>query len=259
MKKVYDFTGKVINFSGGKTSAYMTIREYEPGDIVLFCDTKREHPKTYKFLNDFEAHENIPITRATYTHWKVPGLEGFDALMAWKTIVPSRNRRICTTELKVNTAKRLLRPLIGMKFEQLIGLRADEMPRIKDFKPTYAQSTMRFPLMEDGLTKQDVNDFWLSKPYTLEIPPIFGNCTLCFLKGINVLILILQQEPELANPWINDEKQVKSNKILAQLENVKAQYFPNLTMEQILSLARNAGKQVDMNLLTPAYSCVCTA
>src|SRR6478752_1134530 len=99
--KIKDFTGKVINFSGGKTSAYLTIREYKPGDIVIFCDTKREHPKTYKFLNDFEAFENIPISRITYTHHKAPGLQGFDALMYWKTIVPSRNRRICTTELKV--------------------------------------------------------------------------------------------------------------------------------------------------------------
>lgn len=259
MKKVFDFKGKVINFSGGKTSAYLTIREYIPGDIVLFCDTKREHPKTYKFLNDFEAHENIPIIRATYTHWKSPGLEGFDALMNWKSIVPSRNRRICTTELKVNTAKRYLRPLIGMKFEQLIGLRADEMHRIKDFKPTYAQSTVRFPLMEDSITKQDVNDFWLTKPYTLEIPPILGNCDCCFLKGQAAIITIFQQYPELATPWINDEKSVKGNKIKAGLKNIKAQFFPNMTFEQLLKTAQTVGKQFDLNLITPAYNCACTS
>lgn len=47
---------RVINFSGGKTSAYMTILIYQPGDIVLFSDTMREHPKTYKFINDFENY-----------------------------------------------------------------------------------------------------------------------------------------------------------------------------------------------------------
>ena len=45
---------RVINFSGGKTSAYMTITEYKLGDLVIFCDTGREHSKTYKFINDFE-------------------------------------------------------------------------------------------------------------------------------------------------------------------------------------------------------------
>lgn len=257
-KKVFNFNGKVLNFSGGKSSAMMTIREYEPGDIVLFCDTVQEHPKTYKFLNDFEAHENIPITRVSYTHHKAPGLFGFDALMAWKTIVPSRDRRICTTELKVNTAKRYLRPLIGMKFEQLIGLRSDEMNRIKDFKPTYARSTMRFPLMEDGITKQDVNEYWLSKPYTLEIPPILGNCTCCFLKGQAAIITIFQQYPELADDWVNYERIVKNNKIAAGLKNIKAQFFPDMTFEQLLKTAKTVGKQYDLNLTVPAYSCSCT-
>ena len=50
---------RVINFSGGKTSAYMTIHEYRDGDLVIFCDTGREHEKTYKFINDFEAFEKI--------------------------------------------------------------------------------------------------------------------------------------------------------------------------------------------------------
>ena len=44
---------RIINFSGGKTSAYMTIQEYKEGDLVIFCDTGREHTKTYKFINDF--------------------------------------------------------------------------------------------------------------------------------------------------------------------------------------------------------------
>ena len=57
---------KVINFSGGRTSAFMTIQEYKEGDLVIFCDTGREHHKTYKFINDFEANENIPIIRLKY-------------------------------------------------------------------------------------------------------------------------------------------------------------------------------------------------
>lgn len=54
---------RVFNFSGGRTSAFMVIHYYKPGDIVIFCDTGREHPKTYKFINDFEAYEQIPIIR----------------------------------------------------------------------------------------------------------------------------------------------------------------------------------------------------
>ena len=48
---------RVFNFSGGKTSAYMVIKYWREGDLVIFTDTGREHPKTYKFINDFEAFE----------------------------------------------------------------------------------------------------------------------------------------------------------------------------------------------------------
>ena len=57
---------RVINFSGGKTSALMTIMNYREGDLVIFADTGREHDKTYKFINDFEAYENIPVIRISY-------------------------------------------------------------------------------------------------------------------------------------------------------------------------------------------------
>ena len=62
----------VFNFSGGKTSAYMVIHYWKPGDLVIFTDTGREHPKTYKFIHDFEAHENIPVIKISYKNSQTP-------------------------------------------------------------------------------------------------------------------------------------------------------------------------------------------
>ena len=73
---------RVINFSGGKTSALMTILNYRKGDLVIFADTQREHAKTYKFINDFEAHENIPIIRISYEG----GFRGMLEHKKWKQI-----------------------------------------------------------------------------------------------------------------------------------------------------------------------------
>ena len=81
---------RVINFSGGKTSALMTILNYRPGDLVIFADTGREHPKTYKFINDFEAFENIPIIRIQYEG----GFRGMLEHNKWKHI-PNRVKRSC--------------------------------------------------------------------------------------------------------------------------------------------------------------------
>lgn len=247
---------RVINFSGGKTSALMTILlNPTPDDIVLFTDTGREHPATYKFIDDFEKNEGIYVHRATYTHHKAPGLTGFDAMIASKVYLPNKMKRICTTELKVITARRYIRPLIGMKFEQHIGFRFDEKHRIAKFRPTYKQSLPKFILNELGVTKEMVIQYWLSKPYHLEIPAILGNCDLCFLKGEAAIIRILQQFPELADKWIKDEEYMSKKK-----NYQKAQYFKDITYRQLLNIAKNQKTLFDEDVLTkmePAFGCAC--
>ncbi len=119
---------RVINFSGGKTSALMTIIEYKEGDLVIFCDTGREHPKTYKFINDFEAFENIPIIRLGGEK------DAFRKLNIKRKAIPNRFRRFCTIELKVKAARRYLRALGILKYDNLIGFRFDEQLRVKSRK-----------------------------------------------------------------------------------------------------------------------------
>ena len=233
---------RVINFSGGKTSAYMTIMEYKQGDIVLFCDTGREHPKTYKFIHDFEAYENIPVIWLKYEG-------GFERLLKERKAIPNRFKKFCTVELKVKTARRYLRTLGIMKYENFIGFRGgDEKDRIRNYKSKWKQVVTVFPLRH--ATKQSINNYWKTKPYTLEIPSILGNCTLCFQKGKNAITAILREEPELADPWIADEE-----------NNPKGNtYFHGITIRQLRSIAQNnLFKDYNLNEIQPAYNCSCTA
>lgn len=233
---------RVINFSGGKTSAYMTIQNYRDGDIVLFCDTGREHPKTYKFINDFEANEGIPIVRVQFKG-------GFRKLLQDRKAIPNRYRRFCTIELKVRTARRYLRSIGLMKYENLIGFRFDEPLRVQRRKQHWKQVIDKFPLYEGKITKKDVNAFWKVQPYTLELEPILGNCTLCFNKGQNNIIAILKKYPELATEWIEDEKlNIKGNT-----------YFNGITIAELLELSKLPKKQYDLFELLPSYDCACTA
>lgn len=237
---------RVFNLSGGKSSAYMTILcNPTPDDIVLFTDTGREHPLTYQFLDEIEKHEGFKIHRATYTHRRSPGLAGFDALTNWKYYLPNRVKRICTVELKIMVARRYLRPLIGLRFEQYIGFRADEERRVRSFRSTYKGTVTRFPLYEKGITKSMVDAFWLSKPYNLEIPPILGNCDLCFLKGKTNIIKIMSMYPELADKWIADEKRSGNT------------FFPDISYEQLLAIAKARGAVHPLENAEPAYTCHC--
>jgi len=247
---------RVFNFSGGKSSAMATlISDPQPEDIILFDDTTREHPLTYKFIEDFEKYEGLKVHTAAYTHTRSPGLVGFDAMNNNKSYLPNRTKRICTTELKVETTKRYLKSLGIKQIEQFIGFRADEERRVKSFKPTWKNSTTRFPLYEQGINKAMVNEFWANKPYNLEIPPILGNCDLCFLKGKNAIIKILSHYPDLAEKWIRDEEEMSKKK-----KNGPARYFKDVTYKQLLAAAQSQTALFEGNSLydiPPAYSCSC--
>jgi hypothetical protein len=244
---------RVINFSGGKTSAYMTSHEYREGDLVIFCDTGREHEKTYKFINDFEAYENIPVVRLKYYNEEKP----FDALLARKKykIVPNRVKRICTDELKIKTNKRYLKSIGVLTFENFIGFRADEPLRVARRKQNFKKVFDKFPLYEQGITKPMINDFWSKKPYNLEIPSILGNCDLCFMKGKNAIINILSSYPDLADKWIADEEEAQKNGKYGGHT-----YFPDVTYKTLKAIAQNnLFKSVDLSEIAPAFDCACTS
>ena len=230
---------RIFNFSGGKTSAYMVIHYYQPGDLVIFCDTGREHPKTYKFINDFEAHEKIPIIRLKYDG-------GFENLLSKKKGVPNQFKRYCTVELKIKTTRRYIRSIRIIKYENFVGFRYDEPLRIKRRKQMWKQVIDKFPLYDNKIDKQIINAFWNTKPYNLEIPSILGNCTLCFMKGKNAIISILSVYPELAEPWINDEEQKQYT------------YFKGVTIKQLKLIAQNNIFSNQLENINPAFNCACT-
>lgn len=244
---------KVINFSGGHTSALMTIMNYEPGDIVLFTDTQREHPGTYKFINDFEVNENIPVIKISHEG----GFRGFLEKQNYRRL-PGLRQRTCTTELKIKTAKRWLRANYGMQsYDWLVGFRYDEERRVKNYKQNVGYIKPRFPLYDQGITKEDVDEYWKNKPYKLEIPKILGNCTLCFLKGKNAIINILSVYPELADEWIKDEEEAQR---LGTNKEEFRRYFKDVTYKQLRDIAQsNLFKNQDLKLQTPSFNCSCTS
>ena len=234
-------TVRIFNFSGGRTSAMMVKENYQSGDLVIFCDTGREHPKTYKFLNDFEAFENITIVRLTYDG-------GFQTLVKKRKMLPNIMMRFCTVELKIRTARRYIRSLGITQYHNFIGFRYDEQKRVSNYKEHWKTVKTYFPLNEKGITKLNVLEYWNKQPYNLETPPILGNCDLCFLKGKNAIIQILREQPELADKWIEDEK------------IVGATYINGISYSKLLELSKRPYfKQQDLFEIEPAYNCACTA
>ena len=232
---------RIFNFSGGKTSAYMVIHYYLPGDLVIFCDTGREHPKTYKFINDFEAFENIPVIKLKYEG-------GFEKLIEKRKAIPNNFKRFCTIELKVKTCRRYLRSNGISKYENFIGFRYDEPLRVKRRKQMWKNVIDKFPLYDDKIDKEIINNYWNKKKYNLEIPSILGNCTLCFMKGKNAIMNIISAYPELADVWIKDE------------EKTKHTYLDNISIKDMKQIAtNNLFTGYNLNEINPAFDCACTS
>jgi len=243
---------RIFNMSGGKTSAYMTAKYYKDGDRVIFCDTCREHPLTYQFIDDFQKYEGIKVERV-----KAYGTDDdFREMILRKNsiVLPNQTMRFCTELLKIDALKRYLRNEGIQCFESFIGFRADETYRAKRTKWKPKKVIYKYPLIDDGIIKADIEAYWKNKPYTLNIPPILGNCIGCFQKGKNVLIMLHKLYPELMQVWIEDElivgkKRGKSN----------FSYIKDISHQNMREIAQRINYLYDLEEMKPAYECACTS
>lgn len=235
---------KVFHFSGGHSSAYMTLLHYQDGDIVIFCDTGREDPDTYRFVKDFEKVNSIPVV------W-LSGDWQNDVIKKEKCI-PNQFKRKCTIVMKIKRARRYLRSNGLFSYTQFIGFRYDESSRVKDYKHHWKQVKTEFPLYDDGIGNPEIHLYWNSKDYRLRIPSILKNCDLCFLKGEAAVMAIIQNAPWKADKWIEDEE----NK---ELNPKGYTYFKGVTIRQLKERALSLSKVYNLEEMTPKFSCTCNA
>lgn len=216
-----------ISFSGGRTSAFMLYKVLEvhngklPEDaVVCFANTGKEDEATLKFVHDCETHWNVPIVWLEYCkaeevkdRWKQVSYETasrdgrpFEELIEIKKFLPNTVMRFCTTELKIVPIQRYMNSIGYDQFETMAGIRADEQRRIVKLR-----QSLYAPLAIAGITQDDVQKFWKNNPFDLELQfrnkvTTLGNCDLCFMKGYNQIVSIIQSNPDRAIWWARQEE-----------------------------------------------------
>ncbi|MGI9250550.1 MAG: hypothetical protein ACR2PR_05075 [Pseudohongiellaceae bacterium] len=86
----------------------------------------------------------------------------------------------------------------GVEYIAFIGLRFDEMRRVIKVRRRnsegpesdgYQGEHVYIPLAGMGVSREDINDFWDSQEWDLDLPKdsALSNCVYCFLKGVNNL------------------------------------------------------------------------
>lgn len=245
MQDPFKVTGPaVIQFSGGRTSAYMLWLILQahggklPSDVVVcFQNTGKERPETLDFVERCSAEWSVPIVWLEYRYEgkpnqqivgdgkrrKNPGKhtfaivdyatasrngEPFEQLIRARQMLPNPVSRFCTVEMKIRTCQRYLKSL-GWNdgWTSVIGFRADEPRRVAKLSTTNRHDGEEAiaPLAQAGITQEDVMAFWARAPFDLQLQSHEGNCDLCFLKGQGKLERILRERPDLAEWWVRME------------------------------------------------------
>lgn len=215
-----------ISFSGGRTSAYLLWRVLQannglPKDAVIcFANTGKEHEATLDFVNAIAKEWNVSIVWLEYIKekpkFKIVDYETasrngqpFSDLIDKKKFLPNSVMRFCTTELKILPITNYMASIGYDEFQTMAGIRADEPKRIVKLR-----ETLYAPLAIDGKTQEDVQRFWKSNSFDLQIEfrnkvTALGNCDLCFMKGGHQIMSIIQSEPVRAIWWADQENKIK--------------------------------------------------
>lgn len=113
----------LVQFSGGKDSLATLIwarNNFGKKITAIFCDTKWEHDKTYKHIEEVIKQMGVEIVNLTSKKY-----DGFVDMALQKKRFPSTKARFCTEELKV---KPFIDYILELNEDVLIvqGIRSDE-------------------------------------------------------------------------------------------------------------------------------------
>lgn len=211
---------QIINFSGGRTSAYMTKRLIDEGGdyLITFQNTGKELPQTLDFINECDKRWGLNIVWLEYRYgnnWEVVDYETAsrdgrpfnEVIHHYKHFLPNQLMRYCTTEMKIKTLKRYLKSIGVTDYISFNGIRYDEPRRWSKIKDT--DLDIELPLVKWKVTKADVLEWWAKQDFDLQVNEPYGNCDCCFLKGKGKLSIIAKEKPELFDWWIDQEKESK--------------------------------------------------
>jgi 3'-phosphoadenosine 5'-phosphosulfate sulfotransferase (PAPS reductase)/FAD synthetase len=181
----------ILGLSGGKDSTALAIylRDRIPQMEYVFCDTQKELPETYEYLDRLQAYlgKNIHRLNATrgFDHW----------LEIYGGYLPSSRMRWCTKMLKLKPFEAFVGDDPVMSY---VAIRADEDR--EGYISTKPNITPVFPFKQEGITYPDVmrilDESGLGLPKYYEWRTRSG-CYFCFFQRKSEWVGLLERHPEL--------------------------------------------------------------
>ena len=191
----------VVGFSGGVTSAWCAgwaLRTFPREEVILLWhDTKEEHPDTYRFLREMAAKLEMPIVERSdgRSVTEVFRDEGF---------LGNNQNAMCSRILKSIPGDKFIRELQadGHRIVKVLGFSRNEAGRVqraaaRGMRDGYA---VRFPLIEERVTKQQATDWVIGqgvKPSAMYCWAEHANCVGCVKGGMAYWLAVAKHAPEV--------------------------------------------------------------
>lgn len=196
----------VLGLSGGKDSTALAVLLHReiPEMEYFFCDTHKELPETYEYLDRIKARLGIKIN---YLSAK----RGFDHWLAIHDgLLPSPQMRWCTVKMKIKPFEYFVGNDEAISY---IGIRADEnrdgyMSTKSNIKPV-------FPFKERKLVKADIIN--LLKDSGIGLPDYYrwrsrSGCFFCFFQRKYEWVMLAQEHPDLFAKAVEYEQNHKDGR-----------------------------------------------
>jgi 3'-phosphoadenosine 5'-phosphosulfate sulfotransferase (PAPS reductase)/FAD synthetase len=207
---------KVLNFSGGRSSAYMVKRLIDEGltdYVVLFQNTGKESVETLHFVNECDKRWGLNVVWLEYRSRNSYAVvtyetasrngEPFEMVINDNERLPGSFMRFCTKYLKLHPAERYLKSIGIKEYDKYLGIRYDE-PR-RWMKRVEVENEF-LPLVKWKITKNEIFNYWYKSDFDLNLDEPFGNCDLCFHKKKSKIKFIAKNHPETFKWWVDMEK-----------------------------------------------------
>ena len=241
----------ILGLSGGKDSTALAVLMHKkvPQIEYFFCDTHKELPETYEYLDRIKARLGITITYLSaergFDHW----------LDVYGGYLPSPKVRWCTRKLKIAPLEQFIGNDEAISY---VGIRADE--KRDGYISTKPNIKAVYPFKEAGLVHADI--IRLLEESGIGLPSYYrwrtrSGCFFCFFQRKYEWVKLAEEHPNLFAEAVKYEQEhsdgrkftwvqgetltellVRKDKILAEHEKSLArqrQYQPNKPLVQALS------------------------
>jgi hypothetical protein len=196
-------TRVVVGFSGGVTSAWCAgwaLRMFDRDDVtLLFHDTLEEDEDTYRFMREMADKLDKPVV-----NWS----DGRSATQVFRDENAIANNRMafCSRILKAEQRDSYFEGIRAhgpVEIINVVGFSPRETARIQRawIRGQAAGYTVRFPLVEEGVTKQQTAD-WCAKTMGVRLPRMYewsehANCVGCVRGGKAYWLKVREHRPDV--------------------------------------------------------------